>query len=144
MNKKLMKSKIINKSINILLMLVFISHFTFAHELTSGFILCKGNDSHLAIEKINDFLKSNASGLSMQNNQECSNTDCEDISLHENCFEKEQTLPKTRVNLSDGNLNIVFILSMSFYDLDYKFTSTTINKSTKSILENRTTVSLII
>ncbi|MFH1528977.1 MAG: hypothetical protein ABIJ40_11380 [Bacteroidota bacterium] len=139
-----------NKVINVFLLFSMLSHVTFLHNYFDNYILCYGADGRIAIENANDF--SECEGVKIfdkevrPNNTGATtvdNTDCEDVSLDENCFEENQFLSKNKIVIPDYILktNQLVLPSEnevnSFHQIDFNLTDNT-------ILENYTTVSLLI
>ena len=139
-----MNYNFINKSTHILLLLIFISHLTFAHDLMSEYVLCTGSDGHIAIEKVDDCTEcNNVNYFDQTDGVEIKQQSCEDVSLEENCFEEEQFLPKSKIVLSTYITTFAFIPIETYNNKD-KFYSNNFYQLIDQPLENYTTVSLII
>lgn len=139
-----MNYNFINKATHILLLITFISHLTFAHELMSEYVICNGTDGHVAIENVNDCDDCNdINYLEPTNDVEIKQQDCEDVSLNKNCFEEEQFQPKDKIIISFYSI-IISVLPEPTEDQRINFNYINHYKITDPILENYTTVSLII
>jgi hypothetical protein len=100
-----------NKLINIFLILTMLSHVTYFHDILDNYVICYGTDGHVEIENINnpsDCIISTQeqnnlpNEISFKNNYQDNN--CNDISLHSNCFEDSQFLSDKKIT-SSFNLN---------------------------------------
>lgn len=133
--------------INIVLMFVMLSHLTFIHNFIYDYVLCYGNDGHIQIENINEF--ENCKSRSIFEVEKTistyiiSSVDCEDVSLDENCFEEEQFIFNKRVN----SYAVILKSNISIYLTENQKNGTDkieINRFGSNVLENYTTVSLLI
>ncbi|MDZ7765843.1 MAG: hypothetical protein U5K00_15740 [Melioribacteraceae bacterium] len=140
-----MKYNFLNKATHILLLIIFISHLTFAHELMSEYVICTGTDGHVAIENVNECDDCNDINYYVEptNDVEIKQQDCEDVALYENCFEEEQFLPKDKMILSFYSITIS-VLPEPAEDQRCKTNLNDYSKLSDPILESYTTVSLII
>ena len=123
-----------------------LSHLTFMHSFVQNYIICYGSDGHIQIENVNDcgscenhpIFESAEITISY-----LSSTDCNDVSLDENCLDDAQFFSKNKITINAGNQkNNIFI----FRSGNHKRTLNKIDTITfgNNILENYTTVSLII
>lgn len=95
-----MKNKSFKKSVTILLLSVLISHLTFANQLISSYVICKGADGNIAVEKINDCKAVDYLSYSAGSTETClSKTNCFNSPLKKNYFEADRYLAKSRITL---------------------------------------------
>lgn len=145
-----MKTNISKKIISIFLILSMLSHLTYLHELLDNYVLCYGNDGHIAIENINNDFECEITHSSksmvysnISSNTSFQNNNCNDVSLGNDCYEDSQFLIDSKTNFT-FNTN-PFILNLPrtkqkpvFLDIKDQLFSKNL------ILENYTTVSLLI
>jgi len=139
-----------NNIINIFLIVALLSHVTYFHELLDNYVLCYGTDGHIAIENINDSsdcinpsqkINNFQNELNITSNYQDNN--CNDISLHSNCFEDNQFLLDKKISPS---INFDYFIQY-LPRLDQK---EIFSRSIKSIeplnqaLQNYSTVTLLI
>lgn len=139
-----MNYNFINKSTHILLLLIFVSHLTFAHELVSEYVICTGTDGHVAVENVNECDDCKVMKYAESTNEvELQQQDCEDVAIDENCFEEEQFLPKDKIDVTSYYVTLS-ILPEPTEDQRSNFNFKDYYKFIDPVLENYTTVSLII
>jgi hypothetical protein len=136
-----------NKFINILLLFTIFCHLSFLHSITENYVLCVGNDGHIALENITDN-KSCKFDLCEQTligkvAISLDNTHCKDIPFHRDCFEENQFMPDKK------NLNSLRVLLLGLTFILPEFTESSKHNKIFEILEsfilkNYSTVSLII
>lgn len=134
----------LNKLINIFLLVVFVSHLTFAHEFVAEYVICTDSEGTVSIQKCYDCTDCSTSG-SQQNISSTNSVkqDCDDVHLGENCFEHEQFLHKDKVIITTFITGFVFIPEI----ITPHYQNYSENKHTrlKNIqLDNFTTVLLLI
>ncbi|NNG27724.1 MAG: hypothetical protein HKM87_09370 [Ignavibacteriaceae bacterium] len=132
--------------INIVIIFALLSHLTFLHNVLDNYVICFGADGHIAVEKVSDCDECPAIEFSKAIDiayTEVNIPDCKDISLDQNCFESNQFITKDKVDISDTNLVLNTILLEPKNETKY-YCSTNTNKDKNHILENYTTVSLLI
>ena len=134
------------KILSIIIVVTLLSHLTFLHNVLENYVVCIGTDGHIAVENVSEcdecieteFLASNDVA-----NIEVSKTDCEDISLDQNCFEINQFVTKNKIDISENVFELTAVLSESRTEIKYYY-SINNNKDKNPILKNYTTVSLLI
>ena len=88
----MMKSANLNRVINILLLIIIISHISFIHLLQAEYLICTEIDGETAIETYDECDEN--SDL-IKNETEIKSETCQDNPITENCFETEQYFQKT-------------------------------------------------
>lgn len=124
-----------------------LSHITYLHDLLDNYVLCYGSDGHIAIESLDDCNDCENSSSSQYFTNEFSTliqeNNCHDLSINSNCFEDAQFLLKN-TNVFELNKNVHIKLCYS-PPLEIEFTKIKVcQKSSNPILDNYTTVSLLI
>jgi len=139
-----MNYNFINKSTHILLLLIFVSHLTFFHNLLDEYVICSGNDGHIAIENANDCDECNDIQFTGETKSlELSSQDCEDVALDQNCFEDAQFIPKDKIVVTANIVKLATIFEDSYNEKE--FNHTYINQDFENqILESYSTISLLI
>lgn len=139
-----MNYNFINKSIHILLLLIFVSHLTFFHNLLDDYVICSGNDGHIAIENANECDEcSDIQFNGYTKSVELSSQDCKDVALNQNCFEDAQFIPKDKIFVTANIVKLGTILDNSHKEKE--FNHSYINHDFENpILERYTSVSLLI
>ncbi len=90
----MMKSANLNRVINILLLIIIISHISFIHLLQAEYLICTEIDGETAIETYDECDEN--SDL-IKNETEIKSETCQDNPITENCFETEQYFQKTKI-----------------------------------------------
>ncbi len=141
----MISKKLTYKLINVVVILVMLSHITFMHNLFKNYVLCFGSDGHIQIENINDCEE--CTGLDILNtatsteNVTIQNLDCEDIPLDEHCFEENQFLSKKNIL---AITEIKSKVTTTTPNREVTFINLNTNPTNNHILESYTTVSLTI
>ncbi len=143
-----MNKKISHKIINIVLLVTMFSHLTFFHGYFQDYVICYGNDGHVAIENLDDCNECstlNFSDLfSSAQNVIIEDIDCKDIALDENCFEDENFIAKNKVLFANNLRKTKPIIINLAIDQNKRNSYTLVGKFKNSITEIYSTVSLII
>ena len=86
---------------------MLLSHVTYFHDLLDNYVVCYGTDGHIAIENIidsSDCINPSQKNSNFQNELNISSNyednNCNDISLHSNCFEDSQFLLDKKISPS--------------------------------------------
>ncbi len=90
----MMKSANLNRVINILLLIIIISHISFIHLLQAEYLICTEIDGETAIETY-DECDENSDLIKTET--EIKSETCQDNPITENCFETEQYFQKTKI-----------------------------------------------
>lgn len=124
-----------------------LSHLTYLHDLLDNYVLCYGNDGHIAIENINDNLEceiTNATSVMVNSNTlSFQNNNCNDISLGNDCYEDSQFLNDSKTNITISVNAFIQPLQRTKQKPVYSNIKDHLSIS-NLILENYTTVSLLI
>jgi len=143
----MMKRFFQNKNIHIFLLVALISHPAFIHELMANYVICRGSNGHIGVERLNDCSDCNdiqytelekTTGTTLLDNQ-C----CEDVALDNGCFEENQYPPKVRM-LAANQLPKVEKNSFEPSVENFAYHNLFMNRSYNQSLEHYTTVSLLI
>jgi len=139
-----MNYNFLNKTLHILLLVIFVSHLTFFHNLLANYVICSGSDGHVEIENVNDCDECNDINYGEQNDGvEFKEQHCEDVALGENCFEDEQFFHKDKIIIAANFAKAPTKREKS--DNQKEIFNTTKNYSIPNqILDGYTTVSIII
>ncbi len=89
-----MKSANLNRVINVLLLIIIISHISFIHLLQAEYLICTEIDGETVIETYDECGEN--SDL-IKNETEIKSETCQDNPITENCFETEQYFQKTKI-----------------------------------------------
>ena len=127
-----------------------ISHLTYLHDFLDNYILCYGNDGHVAVENTNDSsdCESNSFSIEFEPNYLSDNAtfhddNCNDVSLHNNCVEDNQFLLDNKTSIPFNT----HVIAQRFPRTKQKLKYSEIKEHLSiinPILESYTTVSLII
>ncbi|NOX66341.1 MAG: hypothetical protein GXO85_11280 [Chlorobi bacterium] len=143
-----MKLKVLNKIINISLIVIMISHLTFLHNIFQDYVLCNGVDGHVTVENIDESAACSNSfsfAASIAVGQSIYDVDnCQDTRLDENCIDEDVFIPKDKVDLNVDLANTWETITPTENEFKiYKSVDKDLFKE-NHILKNYTTVSLLI
>ena len=97
-----MKKTVLHKVINLMLLLVMLSHLSYFHQLLETYVVCYGSDGHIEIENIEDNSSCSSSGLNQTKTHITSvmfeSNDCDDVKLGEQCIEDLPYLVGNKLN----------------------------------------------
>jgi hypothetical protein len=134
------------KKINLILILLMVSHVTFLHDLIDNYDVCFRNDGLISIKDHNDlshnqieFLQNNNSNIkhSVRSNN------CDDVCISNECFENGAFTISYKSNIS-AQLNFSILqLTKQYQESEILYTSSNYLFN-NLILQSYSTVSLII
>jgi len=136
----MMKSANLNRVINILLLIIIISHISFIHLLQAEYLICTEIDGETAIETYDECDEN--SDL-IKNETEIKSETCQDNPITENCFETEQYFQKTKILQKTFVSDITYITESIKKGYNFIHVVNLLISQNQSV-ENYATVSLLI
>ncbi len=135
-----MKSAKLNRVVNVLLLIIIISHISFIHLLQAEYLVCTEVDGETVIETYDECGEN--SDL-IKNETKIKSESCQDNPIAENCFETEQYFQKTKILQKTFVSEITYITES--VGKGYKFIPyDNLLLSQNQSVENYATVSLLI
>ncbi len=113
------------KRLSFIFSTVFVLHFLVLHGALTGFVLCIGNDGHVAMERSSDSNSCENSGqiesatfsksLALHCNSEASHCgECRDVSLNSDCRDEQSRISKNELNIRTPVFSFTTFLPLNF------------------------------
>lgn len=113
------------KRLSFIFSTVFVLHFLVLHGALTGFVLCIGNDGHVAVERSSDSNSCEETGqidsavfsesLVLHCNSEASHCgECRDVSLNSECRDEQSRISKNDLDLQTPEFSAAIHLPLKF------------------------------